>query len=269
MPSEFHHVIFTRFNMALILSGKKPTKIHDPEWLNFRFQIFRTSCYPSIANQTNQNFTWFVLFDPDSPEWVFDLMRDEFPRATVIKTDGWHHDERLVTINKHVPASDMLLTTGVDSDDCVHRDYIDEIHKAAATYGTGFLNFTNGFTMAGGRFYQISYPCNAFQSLYEKREDADTCIYVQHQLAHTVDKVHEIRMEPMWLQVIHGTNVSNDLYGIRKFKVDSKAFGISPDDSWGTKGFVGVFNEAVFCALRNLSRKTLIKQKLMRMLGRG
>jgi hypothetical protein len=269
MEQDFQHVIVTRFNLALVLSGKAPTKIHDKDWLEFRFQIFRTSCYPSMVNQTNQNFTWFVLFDPGTPDWVWDLMATEFPRATVIKPVGWHHDERLQIINEYCKPSKMLLSSRLDSDDCLHKDFVAEAQKAAIFYGKGFLNFTNGYTMSGGRFYRISYPCNAFQCLYEPRENANTSFYVQHQRAHEVEVVHEIKMKPLWLQVIHGSNVGNDLYGVRNFRVDYPAFGIIPDSSWVKPSLVSQAKEITIAGLRNFSRRTGLGWKIKRLLGRA
>lgn len=263
------HVIFTRFNLSIVLGGQKSTKIHDTDWLTFRFDLFRRFCYPSIAQQECQDFLWFVLFDAETPEWAFELMAKEFPRATVIKTEDFSSEARTRWIDEHCPPSTMLITSRLDSDDCLHREYTERVRKAIKGIDRGVLNFLYGFTMRGGRFYKIAYKCNAFTSYYEPRSECKTIFAEQHQNLEKLDKVHNIIAPPMWLQVIHGTNVGNDLYGVITPNVEHHDFGIVPDDTWGKTTVAKLYKEVIICWLRNFSRQTGIGRKVRSVLGRG
>ena len=67
----FQHYIITRFNLPVF--AKKVNKaVTDSscsdEYLSKRFPIFENYCFPSIKNQTCQNFKWLVLFDNNTPD---------------------------------------------------------------------------------------------------------------------------------------------------------------------------------------------------------
>ena len=66
----FQHYLITRFNLKK--EGWDTSKNNIPvlteEWLERRFKLFETFCFPSVKHQSNQNFTWFVYFDVDTPK---------------------------------------------------------------------------------------------------------------------------------------------------------------------------------------------------------
>ncbi|MDO4200582.1 MAG: glycosyltransferase [Bacteroidales bacterium] len=76
----FEHYIVTRFNLPIFQAkvGGAPSKSCDREYLQYRFDLFERYCMPSMVNQTNQNFKWFVLFDANTPQ--------DFQR----RAWGWH-----------------------------------------------------------------------------------------------------------------------------------------------------------------------------------
>ena len=265
---DLQTVIFTRFNMPLAFGGKVSSKIIESEWLRYRTGLFRNYCYPSISQQSTQDFTWLTLFDPRTPQWLLDTFESEFPRTIPILTDAFHIAERTEVVNSHCPPSEMLLTANIDSDDCLHRDYVKRLLAGVNEHGQGFLNFRNGLTMQGGRCYRIAYPSNGFVALSEPRESAKMVMFVPHNEAIQTGPYHELNCEPMWMQVIHGDNYSNDLFGIRQFHVNFADFGVKPDANWPRLGPVPSLVEASGCLLRNLSRRTQIKARLKRLLGR-
>lgn len=66
----FQHYIITRFNLpvfkGLLRDGASINNI-DSDYLRSRFDIFQKYTYPSIKNQTCQNFKWLVLMDEKTP----------------------------------------------------------------------------------------------------------------------------------------------------------------------------------------------------------
>lgn len=67
----FEHYIITRFNLPVfsmkVNKAVTSSSLSD-EYLSHRFHIFENYCYPSIKNQTSQNFKWLVLFDINTPD---------------------------------------------------------------------------------------------------------------------------------------------------------------------------------------------------------
>jgi hypothetical protein len=68
---KFQHYIITRFNLPVF--AKKVNKAvtapaSSDEYLSKRFPIFENYCFPSIKNQTCQDFKWLVLFDSHTPD---------------------------------------------------------------------------------------------------------------------------------------------------------------------------------------------------------
>ena len=68
---KFQHFIITRFNLPVF--AKKVNKaVKDSScsdaYLSKRFPIFEKYCFPSIKNQTCQDFKWLVLFDNHTPD---------------------------------------------------------------------------------------------------------------------------------------------------------------------------------------------------------
>lgn len=66
----FQHYIITRFNLPVFNGGLRDgASINnlDSNYLSARFEIFQKYTYPSIKNQTCQNFKWLVLMDANTP----------------------------------------------------------------------------------------------------------------------------------------------------------------------------------------------------------
>lgn len=75
----FQHYILTRFNLPVFrgeLRDGAKIKNLDEEYLRNRFDIFQRYTYPSIKNQTCQNFKWLILMDADTPEEFKQILSD-------------------------------------------------------------------------------------------------------------------------------------------------------------------------------------------------
>ena len=146
------HIILTRFNV--------PTKGREAEirsrtgWLERRFDIFEQYCLPAVAAQTNRDFTWVIYFDVATPapfrdriarcqkEFPFvDLYREDMPLDTVVD------DVRALL----KPGSETVLTTRLDNDDAIARDFVDRLQTAAHAVQPGTaLNFSDGVSWRDG-----------------------------------------------------------------------------------------------------------------------
>lgn len=66
----FEHYIITRFNLPIFtpkVNGGVVNSCND-DYLAYRFALFESYCFPSIKNQSCQNFKWLVLFDVNTPD---------------------------------------------------------------------------------------------------------------------------------------------------------------------------------------------------------
>lgn len=220
------HVLLTRFNLAMDFGGKGQRRWLDQSWLRDRVRLFERYCYPSVAAQTCQEFTWLVLCDEASPVWLTDWLSESCPRATTVRVS----DARRDSLETHLPNAESLLSTRLDSDDALHRDFMGTVQSHAQEPGRYFLDPVNGYTLSGDRFYRRTYRNSPFLSLLEPRDEAKLVYSVQHQEASRYGRVVPITRSPMWVQVIHGDNVSNSVVGSLDRSAKAEEFGLTLGD---------------------------------------
>lgn len=209
------HFVLTRFNVRNFYHHAEPTD----EWLRERMLLFRQYCMPCFSAQSEKSFNWLVFFDSETPEWlrreVQVAARDLFEPVFV---KGPFSKELLTRSVAERCSTPFAITTRVDNDDAVAVDFIEKIQSCFAEQDLMFVNLVNGAQYAQGKTYLRPYTKNPFSTLIEnisKRPPAT--VFVEHH--YRIDKfapVMNIRTShPMWLQVIHGGNVLNELVGLR------------------------------------------------------
>lgn len=225
--SHFRHLILTRFNMRI-----EQCEPRGLDWLEHRFEIFERFCLPSVRSQTNQNFDWLVFFHPDMPaayrervrvysEWkafvpvysrnVFDLAMVQGVAAELVQ--GFSH----------------LITTRLDNDDAICKTFVEAIQRRFVEQDFQFLNFTNGYIWKKEKLYPTQHFSNPFVSLVERAEKCSTVYCRNHMELHHVGPILQIPDAAAWLQVVHGRNLSNDVWGIAEEPRDlHEHFGIAP-----------------------------------------
>lgn len=209
------HFVLTRFNVRSFYHVSDPTD----EWLSERLRLFRQYCLPALADQTSRDFLWLVFLDHLSPEWF----RQEIEKDSLGKFETVYVTGRFTaaTVSEAVMArtkSPYVVTTRVDNDDAVARDFIQAIQTCFQHQDFEFINLVNGAQYAEGKVYLRPYTKNPFLSLVEAvGTSRPATVFVEHH--YRVDEhgpVRNIRTaHPMWLQVIHGGNVLNEIVGLR------------------------------------------------------
>ncbi|KZN66258.1 glycosyltransferase [Pseudoalteromonas luteoviolacea] len=102
----------------------------NPEALDFRFALFECACLPNVLAQTNQDFDWVLIIDPDLPKKYRDRLE-----ALIAKRDRTHlHEFRrddlgsLGWLEQYMSSNvDFALTTNLDDDDIITIDYIERL----------------------------------------------------------------------------------------------------------------------------------------------
>jgi hypothetical protein len=219
----FTHIVLTRFNVRVNYSASR-TGI-DPDWLAHRFQLFEQFCYPSMRSQVNQNFKWLVFFDSETPIAFKQKIAGyaEWHHFIPVYVDGEFTSAlNRTTVLAHLPQdTEFLITTRLDNDDAVSRDFIEVIQANFWHQSLEFINLTNGYVWSDGRLYSFQYLKNPFMSLIERIQQRSldgfkTVLCGEHTQLAAIGAIKQVKTVPTWLQVVHGKNVSNRIRGVRE-----------------------------------------------------
>lgn len=224
-----NHFLLTRFNIKIWTCGdKRGNAIQTEEWLEERFRLFDAYCWRSVMAQTCKNFRWICLFDADTPQ-KFKSRIDEYRKQwdgflpyyiTKREAPCFQDYFRQLVSELGDENDEGLLTTYLDNDDCLHRDFIKLLQESVkdAKYGT-IISFKYGI-----QYYEelrlavrIPYPNNHFLTLYERmsRDRVRTVWSFGHFFIFKYNNVCidliDNKRQPMWIELIHAGNMDNDV----------------------------------------------------------
>jgi hypothetical protein len=208
------HAILTRFNLPT--AGPESLIRARAGWLAQRVELFDRYCLPSVRSQTSANFGWLVYFDPESPRWLRQRIEDWSAEGAMVPLfrAAVSNAELLSDIEAHIGRHDAwLITTGLDNDDALAADFVERVQRAPRIEGRHAVYIRNGLIRRGGDVYARRDSVNAFCSVREPWVGARTCWSEWHNLIPRTMPTHVLGGNPGWLQVVHGTNVSNRVRG--------------------------------------------------------
>jgi Putative rhamnosyl transferase len=225
MGSNLDHILVTRFNL--------PSKGHESlvrareDWLKNRVMLFERYCLPSVAAQTCRRFSWIIYFDPHSPKWLLDWVRNHeqkgyfnpYFREEVLGEDLCSDIRAVVGRQRGAE----LLTTNLDNDDSLAVDFLARIQGVARVSARTAIYVGDGLIRRGDVLYRHVDPYNAFCSVRESWDAPVTCWTDWHNLLPEQMPAVVLRGNPGWLQVVHGANVSNRVRGRRTHPVRHRA----------------------------------------------
>ena len=208
------HVILTRFNLPSV-GVESLIRAHDG-WLRARVELFEHYCLPSVRAQSDLDFSWIIYFDPESPAWLMewiDTQRDE----------GIFHPVFRASVSTPQLLSDIgeligtprswLMTTNLDNDDAIALDFVARLHAIAPPTERTAVYLSNGLIASQDDLYLRTDRHNAFCSVIEPWDRPVTCWADWHNRLSLQMSARSIGGPPAWLQVIHGSNVSNRVRG--------------------------------------------------------
>jgi hypothetical protein len=212
--ADFDHFVLTRFNV------RQGDARADEAWLRHRLRYFEDLCHRSVSAQTVDTFTWLVYFDAERDPWF----QEEIDRLSAgVFEPVWVDGAMSITeyANAVADRSDKgwVITTRMDNDDAIARDFIEGIQREFRNQEFGFLNFPSGLQLTeDGRLFRWSDPAGPFISLIEKRVDGGLpqTVYIDgHHRLERYGPITQVRAHPMWVQAVHGQNIANAVKGIR------------------------------------------------------
>lgn len=148
------HIIISRINMPRELDvthHKNPAPYKNPEWNKERVYLLNNILRPSLAQQTNQNFTfislWGEVFEGNElenevkekvvrglDEWdekAFDFQKWQRGRGVTVKEEMDFAKQVKDILSKHRGTEDYVLITNIDCDDALHKDFVALLQKGA------------------------------------------------------------------------------------------------------------------------------------------
>lgn len=219
----FSHYLITRFNLKTPMwdvTKNNETLLTD-EWLEHRLWLFENFCFPSVAAQVNKNFQWLIYFDVTTPEAY---------RKEVDRIIGNNKNVRIFyiegmpafypEIQKHIAAeaagSPYLITSMLDNDDCISRNYIDEVQKQFDKQDYMVIDLIKGYSLQIKPVIMLGkkeHIYNPFISLIEKNDNPMTVWSKGHNHWKKETRIKHMTGKRLWLSIIHEKNKVNEFDG--------------------------------------------------------
>jgi len=219
----FYHFLITRFNLKN--PGWDVTKnnetLLDENWMDERLELFSNFCYPSVINQSNKNFKWLLFFDNSTSEKYrnkIDQILNNHPLIIPFYIDGMPNFQTAILnyIAKNANDKDYLITSRIDNDDCIHKDFINEIQKQFNKQDFLAIDNINGYTMQVEPSFILGkkeHIFNPFISLIERNFEPKTVWYYVHNMWKKEPRLIHLSEKRLWLSIIHGKNKVNEFDG--------------------------------------------------------
>lgn len=236
----FDHYLMTRFNL------KNPkwefTKNNETllteEWMEDRMGLFENFCFPSVVAQTNKNFTWLLYFDTTTPQKyklrISNLLAGH-SNIEAFYIDGMtaFYPEIQQLISDRSKSKSHLITSRIDNDDAIHRDFIDEVQKKFKSQDYRAIDIITGYSLQVQPTVMLGkkeHIFNPFISLIEKNDNPKTVWFNDHHIWKKETRVTQVYHKRLWIAVIHEKNKVNNFNGYDDIKWEDlqEDFVLSP-----------------------------------------
>jgi len=235
------HFLITRFNIKSdVWSHTKSGALTQTEtWLEQRFELFETYCLPSVKNQSNQEFKWFIVFDIDTPKPFknrIETLVETYSNMIVLYTESFQTLKTTLSeaiLTELTPEDKFIITTRLDNDDAIHKDFTNCIQLVFIPQHNTIVDVTKGYqhivniNSIDVRQYTLHY--NPFISLIEDSTKFETVMAKNHEHWKTLPNRIVYNQKALWLQVIHNDNILNSKINFLKKvnQLDLNMFGLN------------------------------------------
>ena len=265
MPYSFCHYLITRFNLRVSewAITKNNEQLLSEEWMEHRLYLFENFCFPSVAAQTNTNFLWLIYIDTDTSDkhrLQLERLAATCSHVRFIMIDGMisfiPHLTDFISRTCHQP---YLITSRVDNDDCLHKDYIGEIQKVFNRQSFSIVDIVKGYSLQiepDVRLGKKEQVFNPFVSLIESNKNPKTIFTASHASWKEESRIIRINHKRLWMAIIHDKNKINrfDGYDDVKWSGISTEFSVSAEAKDMVKRRLLPYKEWLVTGLRNKSQ---------------
>jgi hypothetical protein len=236
----FKHFLATRFNVRI--GGWDTTKngetLLNDSWMDNRFELFENYCFPSVINQSNKNFTWCIYFDLHTAEVYKQRIKritESYSNIQIFFIDSIGElKPRLINFIKSSENDDCdyVITSRLDTDDLLHRDYIKVVQNLFEPSDTTVIDLRSGFKInieeGGCEIRNFTQYFNPFISLIEKKEHVETVFNQMHYEWFKAKKIIPYYDLQLWIELVHTKNWVNSANHNLEYslKFNENEFGI-------------------------------------------
>ncbi len=235
----FRHYLITRFNLRNPKwdKTKNNESLLDQEWMDHRMELFANFCCPSVGAQAQKNFDWLVCFDVTTPQKYrvrASALLSNIPQARILYLDGMPsfapEVKKLIASETHgIP---HLITSRIDNDDCIHRNFIAEIQSHFNGQDYRAIDIIEGYSLQVSPEFMLGkkeHIFNPFISLIEKNHDPATVWQSDHNMWKKESRITTVTGKRLWMSIIHEKNKVNEFdgYGDVKWQDVSTDFVVS------------------------------------------
>lgn len=219
----FSHYLITRFNLKnpkWDVTKNNETLLTD-EWLEHRLWLFENFCLPSVTAQTSTNFTWLIYFDVTTPPAYRSRIENLIEghkniRLYYIEGMPAFYPEIQKLITAETKGQPYLITSRIDNDDCIHKDFIAEVQKQFNKQDYRAIDVIKGYSLQIKPVVMLGkkeHIFNPFISLIEKNESPKTVWFNDHNLWKKETRITQVTHKRLWMSIIHEKNKVNEFDG--------------------------------------------------------
>src|SRR5690606_19063161 len=180
--------------------------------------LFLNYCFPSVKNQSCQNFKWLVFFDIGTPKKYVGLveeLKNSYPNFIPLFIDGSKELNSSLTefVSERKKYHDFILMNRIDNDDIIHKDFVRNIQIIARSEHNLVIDVRKGYQLVMNHDlveYRIcEQKFNPFISIVQRAEQYVSIFSRQHTEWEKEENIIIYNEKPLWIQVIHGRNKLN------------------------------------------------------------
>lgn len=234
---NYEHFLITQFNLKQF----KNSRIEDDqawiEWTRERIELFKTYCLPSVLNQTNKEFKWFLFFDKSTPEefvpFLDELREIDFIHVCLMDGSSEFFAEYMARIKEScAPETEWIVTSRMDNDDSISKTTMAEIQRNLVPVHDYLISLASGYVLntKESTLSHYYYPQSPFLTLIESCRNSPQGVFKERhtewpelklklfkELGIFLSKKRKRKAKFLvknvnWIQVFHGENVSNSFY---------------------------------------------------------
>lgn len=220
---EFRHFVVSHFNINLNewLQNNRCRQFNYDSWMDRRIRLFREWTYPSVGQQTCQNFEWIIFCDDRTPEKyrkelaLFDHIRFFYVKTghfAVISDATWLNEAMSVFRSLIPNDATFVLQTRIDVDDLIHEKYIELVQsyfKERPEEQVMSFPWGHVYNAKHDVLWTLKYLTNQFVTLIQKWDEDFRCAFETNNdnmgaMRHPV--VIEQEKDPLWVWMLHKAN---------------------------------------------------------------
>lgn len=226
---------FVRYSQKIDFDGIRD--MFEPEYFEYRFQIFKDITLKSFQSQTNKNFLLLIIHSENIPahykERFFELERDNIFLKNIFIADTAEAFEKALKNSLHYLnfQNGAAVTFRIDNDDAIPNNFIENLCLFLNSAFVGScINLPNVLIVKRAQTDQYLverryFPSNSMGLAYVTCENNFKTIFDVNQ-HHLINENNNLILLPkhsgMPIQTINGENASNYIIDIDSVKFTEK-----------------------------------------------